>query len=130
MGQRSKRAASTRRPPKAAKRVVGLFVEGSRATDPIRDDFTKLWKLICEHCGHSDIDLEIVGISKGNIIELRDLFPRETATALAKNATQASGGREALDVAIQRLHAKRPLDRVIIAFDRWPSNQCIPTEDQ
>lgn len=134
MGQRSKRAAPARRQPEAAKgppkRVVGLFVEGSRPTDPLRDDFAKLWRLLSEHCGHSDIELEIVGISKGNIIKLSDLSPRGTATTLAKSATQASGGREALDVAIQRLHAKRPLDRVIIAFDRWPSNQYIPTEDQ
>jgi len=134
MGQRSKRAATARRQPEATrappKRVVGLFVEGSRATDPLRDDFAKLWRLLCDHCQHSDIDLEIVGISKGNIIELRDLPPRGAATVLAKSATQASGGREALDVAIQRLHAKRPLDRVIIAFDRWPSNQYLPSEEQ
>jgi len=133
MGQRRKHAAP-RRPSQAPKpqpkRVVGLFVEGSRGTDPLRDDFEKMWKLLCERCGYADIDLEIAGISKGNIIELRDLEPRATATALVKGVTQASGGRESLDAAIQRLHAKKPLDRVIIAFDRWPSNQSIPAEDQ
>lgn len=130
MGQRNKRAAPARRPPEIRKRVVGLFVEGSRATDPLRDDFAALWKLLCEHWGHRDVDLEIVGISKGSIIELRDLAPGETATSIVKQATQKSGGSEALDVAIQRLHAKRPLDRVIIAFDRWPLNQAMPIEDQ
>lgn len=134
MGKPSKRAAPTRRPPKAEKapprRVVGLFVEGSRGTDPLRDDFEGLWKLLCKHCGYTDLEIEIVGISKGNIIELRDLEPRETATVLVKGATQASGGRESLDAAIQRLHTKTPLDRVIIAFDRWPSNQHIPAADR
>lgn len=134
MGKRSKRVVPAGRQSEAAKatpkRVVGLFVEGSRVTDPLRDDFAKLWKFLSEHCGHSDIDLEIVGISKGDIIQLRDLPPRQTATALAKGVTQASGGSEGLDVVIQRLHAKRPLDRVIIAFDRWPANQHIPAEDQ
>jgi hypothetical protein len=134
MGQREKRVAPKPRQPEVAgtrpKRVVGLFVEGSRGTDPLRDDFEKMWKLLCAHCGHHDVELKIVGISKGNIIELRDLAPSATATALVKGATQLSGGKESLDVAIQRLHAETPLDRVIIAFDRWPSNQFIPVEDQ
>ena len=134
MGQRKQRAAPVRRQPDAAqtgpKRVVGLFVEGSRGTDPLRDDFERMWKLLCAHCGHQDIDLKIVGISKGNIIELRDLEPRATATALVKGETQLSGGKEALDIAIQRLHLKTPLDRVIIAFDRWPPIQEIPVEDR
>lgn len=134
MGQRSKRIALAHRQPEAAKglpkRLVGIFVEGSRPTDPLRDDFAKLWRLLSEHCGRSDVELEIVGITKGNIIKLSDLRPRGTATTLAKNATQASGDREALDIAIQRLHTKRPLDRVIIAFDRWPSNQYLPVEEQ
>ena len=134
MGQRKQRGAPARRQPEAAgtrpKRIVGLFVEGSRGTDPLRDDFAKMWELLCKHCGHDDIELQIVGISKGNIIELRDLQPRATATALVKGATQLSGGKESLDVAIQRLHVAKPLDRVIIAFDRWPSNQFISVEDQ
>jgi hypothetical protein len=139
MGKRSKRAAPARRPPAIAKeppkRVVGLFVEGSRGTDPLRDDFEKLWKLLCEHCGYTDVELEIVGISKGSIIELRDLEPRAAATALVRGATRASGGREPLDAAIQRLHKKmlgekKSLERVIIAFDRWPLNQHIPAADR
>ena len=134
MGKQRKRAESAPRSPEAAgtrpKRVVGLFVEGSRGTDPLRDDFENMWKLLCEHCGYPDVELQIVGISKGNIIELRDLEPGPAATALVKGTTQLSGGKEALDISIQRLHAKNPLDRVIIAFDRWPSNQSIPVEDQ
>lgn len=134
MGQRKKRAAPARRQPAAAetgpKRFVGLFVEGSRGTDPLRDDFEKMWKLLCAHCGHQDIDLKIVGISKGNVIELRDLEPRATATALVKGETQLSGGKEALDLSIQRLHIKTPLDRVIIAFDWWRPNQEIPAKDR
>jgi hypothetical protein len=134
MGQRKQRAAPARRQPEAAgtrpKRIVGLFVEGSRLTDPLRDDFVKMWELLCKHCGHDDIELHIEGISKGNIIELRDLQPRATATALVKGATQLSGGKESLDVTIQRLHGAKPLDRVIIAFDWWPSNQFISIEDQ
>jgi len=97
---------------------------------PPEGDFERLWKLLCAHCGYTDVELEIVGITKGSIIELRDLEPRETATALVKGATQASGGRERLDAAIQRLHQKTPLDRVIIAFDWWPSNQHIPVADR
>jgi hypothetical protein len=134
MGQRKKRAAPAPRQPEAAgtrpKRVVGVFAEGSRPTDPLRDDFEKMWKLLCEHCGHHDVELQIVGISKGNIIELRDLEPRATATALVKGATQLSGGKDSLDVVIQRLHAEKPLDRVIIAFDWWRPNQEIPVKDQ
>jgi hypothetical protein len=134
MGQRRKRVEPARRQSEAAgtpaRRVVGLFVEGSRGTDPLRDDFESMWNLLWQHCGHHDIDLKIVGISKGNIIELRDLQPRANATALVKNATQLSGGKESLDVSIQRLHADTPLDRVIIAFDWWRPNQEIPAKDR
>lgn len=133
MGQRKQRAAPAQRQPTpetGPKRVVGLFVEGSRGTDPLRDDFENMWKLLCAHCGYQDIDLKIVGISKGNIIELRDLEPRATATALVKGETQLSGGKEALDVSIQRLHLKTPLDRVIIAFDWWRPIQEIPVKDR
>jgi hypothetical protein len=134
MGNRKHRTRTTPSQPGAARprprRVVGLFVEGSRGTDPLRDDFEKMWRLLCQHCKHEDIDLHIVGISKGNIIELRDLQPSASATALVKHSTQLSGGKESLDIVIQRLHSQRSFDRVIIAFDRWPSNQFIPAKDQ
>src|SRR5438046_2978267 len=117
-------AATTRR------RTVGLFVEGSRSTDPLRDDFVRMWRLLAAHCGHTDIDFHVIGINKGNIVELQDLPPGSAATQLAKGATQRSGGKDSLDIIIQREHVKHPFDRVIIAFDLWKPNQHIPMHKQ
>lgn len=112
--------------------VVGLFAEGSRPTDPLRDDFDRLWQLLAHHCGH-DIDLRVVGISKSQIVRLgpAHLTVKKGATQLiAKGQTQLIGGGDPLDVAIERLHAKERLDRVVIAFDRWRPNQLLTVEEQ
>ncbi len=111
--------------------VVGLFVEGSRPTDPLRDDFGKMWKLLAGHC-RQDIELRVVGISKGQIVRLSpaDLPLKAGATQLYKKGqTQLVGGGDPLDVTIQREHDKSRMDRAIIAFDYWKPNQILP-EDQ
>src|SRR6185295_4631845 len=108
--------------------VVGLFVEGSSGTDPLRDQFGKMWRALAEHRGH-DIDLRVFGISKGQIIRLgaSPLPPRPGATRLAnKGQVQLVGGGEPLDVAIARAHDSSPLDRVVVAFDYWRPNQLLP----
>ncbi len=109
--------------------TVGLFVEGSRGTDPLRDDFCAMWQLLGAHCKHN-VELHIVGITKGNIVELSDLPKRDAATQLVKGLTQASGGKDPLDVIIQRCHSKTPLDRVVVAFDLWKPNQTLPVADR
>jgi hypothetical protein len=114
----------------SSKLVVGLFVEGSRGTDPLRDDFETMWRLLCAHCEHQDIDLHVFGISKGNIIELRDLKPGRGATSLVRGVTQGSGGKDPLDIIIQRAHARHRFDRVVIAFDLWAPNQEISAKDR
>lgn len=124
------RPMSSPRTARAKKQVVGLFVEGSRGTDPLRDDFESMWRLLCAHCQHRDIELHIIGISKGNIVELKDLKPGRGATTLVKGLTQGSGGRDPLDIIIQRAHARHPFDRVIIAFDLWAPNQELRAEDR
>lgn len=126
----------SKRPARAApagttrKRVIGLFVEGSRTTDPLRDDFVRMWQRLAAHCDHEDVELHVIGINKGNIVELRDLTPGASPTQLAKGATQGSGGKDPLDIVIQREHQKCPFDRVIIAFDLWKPNQRIPPHEQ
>ncbi len=118
------------RSARSKKQVVGLFVEGSRGTDPLRDDFEDMWRLLCEHCEHRSIELHVIGISKGNIVELADLEPGRGATDLVKGITRGSGGKDPLDIIIQRAHDKHLFDRVIIAFDLWAPNQVLPAEDR
>lgn len=89
-----------------------------------------MWRLLSLHCGHDNIELHIIGISKGNIIELENLIPNAAATSLVKGRTQASGGKDSLDIVIQRAHAKHSFDRVVIAFDLWAPNQFVPLKDQ
>jgi hypothetical protein len=118
---------STRKKP-----VIGLFVEGSRPTDPLRDDFGRMWKLLAEHCGH-DAQLRVFGISKGQIVRLppEDLPPKKGATQLAaKGLTQLVGGGEPLDVVIQRAHEQEGFERVVIAFDLWRANQLLEPEER
>ncbi|NTX06244.1 hypothetical protein [Myxococcus sp. CA040A] len=117
---------SARRKP-----VIGLFVEGSRPTDPLRDDFGKMWQHLADHFGR-DIELKVFGISKGQIVRLQsDLPVKKGATKLiAKGQTQLVGGGDPLDVAIQRAYEKDRFDRVIIAFDRWRPNQILSPEEQ
>jgi hypothetical protein len=89
-----------------------------------------MWQHLAEHCRHEGIELHVIGISKGNIIELTDLKPSRGATDLVKGLTQRSGGKPPLDIVIQQAHARHQFDRVIIAFDLWAPNQEIPAEDR
>ena len=109
--------------------IVGLFVEGSRPTDPLRDDFASMWKLLGSHCGHQT-ELRVFGISKGHVIRLESVPVQPRATQLIKGQRQLVGSGEPLDIAIQRAHEKEKLDRVIIAFDRWRANQLLTLEEQ
>lgn len=110
--------------------VIGLFVEGSRITDPHRDWFNKLWQMLAGHCGHP-IELKVFGIDKGRIVALRppDLPDRGGATALIRQRGFASSA-EALDVYIARMVERESLDRVVIAFDAHPPNQALTGEER
>jgi hypothetical protein len=111
---------------------VGLFVEGSQATKPLRPDFTALWKKLAEHCGH-EIELLVYPVTKKQILLLKpaDLPARPNATNLVKKGqTQIVGGGEPLDVTIDRAYREDDLDRVVIGFDRWPPNQELTVEEQ
>ncbi|MHB8421095.1 MAG: hypothetical protein ACYDCL_23750 [Myxococcales bacterium] len=103
--------------------VVGLFAEGSRLTDPLRDDFSRLWRALAAHCERS-IELKVFGIQKEQIVRLHRTKPG--ATELSKRSrTRATGAADPLDVLIERTRRRERLDRVIIAFDRKPPNQYL-----
>ncbi len=112
--------------------VVGLFAEGSRATDPFLDAFGEIWRRITAHCGHS-ADVRVFAFDKGHIVRLRpETIPiRAAATRLARKAgrTHPLPGGEPLDVLLARTIAGERLERVLLAFDRFPSNQQL-TEDE
>jgi hypothetical protein len=107
--------------------VVGLFVEGSRHTDPLRDDFTRLWDRLATRCELA-VHLKVFPITKEQITRLVPPA-RARATDLAKGATRGTGSVEPLDVLLARMHGREELDRVVIAFDRKPANQYLSPEE-
>jgi hypothetical protein len=105
-------------------RIVGLFAEGSRQTDPFVDNFGEIWRLISAHCGHP-VEIKVFPFDKGHIVRLSpERIPiRATATKLMRVKGPAPG--EPLDVLLARQISGERLDRIVVAFDRFPSNQYL-----
>jgi hypothetical protein len=71
------------------------------------------------------VEVRVFPFDKGHIVRLgAERIPtRATATKLARVKGPAAG--EPLDVLLARQIRGECLDRVVVAFDRFPSNQCL-----
>lgn len=89
---------------------------------------------LAQACGHA-VDVKVFPIDKSQIVRLRpERFPvRPDATSIARLGAapkQVFGGGEALDLLIARMMEREELDRVIVAFDRFPENQTLTAAER
>jgi hypothetical protein len=103
---------------RTAKPKFGVFAEGAPPTAADLSTFETLWFELSESCGGDRDSIRVYGFNKGQIRALKG----------APGSPPKGEGVEPLDVLISRMHERHGFENAIIAFDRWPRNEAIPSE--
>ena len=102
----------------AANPKLAVFAEGSRAALGELPKFEMLWRELSKRRGGDPEAMRVYPFHKGQIEALK-YEPGE----------QPKGaGVEPLDVLIDRTYQADHFENVVIAFDRWPPNKAIPSQ--
>ena len=102
----------------APQRSFGIFAEGSTYTDLRgRKPFEELWSELCGRVSAPPVPtIHVFGISKAQIVALKD------------DVGEKKPDREPLDLLIRRMHERHGFDIAVVAFDRIPQNQHVPSD--